>query len=816
MATPGFIPYTTNIVGYPSSEQSKMSSSRPAGPASSTTTTGAGGGQGRSGDPADPALSDSTTTRELDSLYERLSNASLALKNLDPTIPAPKDASSTAQPSQTKASNGGSLPKAKPYALPTAAVDSGASSPKEGGADADKCDADCACQRVLLEASPGSCGICGGRPAILSKQNQERLRALDDLEIATQRINELAHEKARHVDYIADLETRVSEQARKIDQQRDIIAGLKNDLSAMNDKFVDQVNMTAEIAHSRELVEAELEDLTQKLFTEANTMVAAEKKARFDAEKTAAHLRNIIGDLEVRLSSETMQSQELKERIEQMSAEYDDLVLKRTLVPSRRGSISSHLSDAAEVSSLRREGSSVLNAQGVAGAAGSSSNAALNVHGDGFRLGMHAASVIAGTKSASGLAASSLPIRLDEALFVEFKDFALQTQSNRLANYMSMPFMKNVVAEDVESCLRFGPRPRISVRNVLESISSNRLQVEEMTQQVAAEMRRQQQVAERANSHRQAILWERFSGTVAYNPRGCQACGREGQCSYRFRMGTKADSEWIQIDNACRDRLVAVCEFYGFVRYLRQGIFASRPVIDLYMETIRLRLCMFYARIGAYGYAVELDSNLAEATLLVRTPSIPPQPESPGALNGTPSFGPQLSPTAAPYIHAQRAASAISVPWRENVPTSPSHLAADTADAVNRNRSRSQEAPPTMLSPQPDPSDSAPLQQKAAKSLSLSSEVDGDTSSSIGSSIHGSPDVAKDDEAAELPAVLDNAQHPGASASAGATGNEDSSDRPLSTAEKEQRSPAMRDPEYHHGIATATSTATADSQSHTP
>ncbi|KAJ2696561.1 hypothetical protein FB645_006167 [Coemansia sp. IMI 203386] len=781
-----------------------MSSSKPHVPTSSST-----GGQGRSADSTEPALSDSTTTRELDTLYERLSNASLALKKLDPTMPVSKDVS--------PAQNGGSpLAKDGPYTPPAVAVDSGASSPK-GSADEDKSCADCACQRVLLEASPGSCGICGRRPEMLAKQNDERLRALDDLEIATQRINELAHEKARHVDYIADLETRVSEQARKIDQQRDIIAGLKNDLSAMNDKFVDQVNMTAEIAHSRELVEAELEDLTQKLFTEANTMVAAEKKARFDAEKTTAHLRNIICDLEERLSNETMQSQELKERIEQMSAEYDDLVIRRTLVPSRRGSISSHLSDVAEVSSLRREGS-VLNAQGAAGGgAGSNSSVALNAHGDGFRLGMHAASVIAGTKSASGSAASALPIRLDESLFVEFKDFALQTQSNRLANYTSMPFMKNVVTEDVEPCLRFGSRPRISVRNVLESISSNRLQVEEMTQQVAAEMRRQQQAAERTNSHRQAILWERFSGSVAYNPRGCQACGREGQCSYRFRMGSRADSEWIQIDNVCRDRLVAVCEFYGFVRYLRQGIFASRSVMDLYMETIRLRLCMFYARIGAYGYAVELDPNLAEATLLIRTPSIPPQPESPGALNGTPSFGPQLSPTVAPYIHTQRAASAISVPWRENAPASSSHLA---VDAVNRSRSRSQEAPPTMLSP--SGSVSAPLQSAAAAPVAESPSLDSDVggSSSIRSSINSSPDpdLAKSDEFAGLSSAhsTTHADVPTALA-ADPNSGDGNNDKLLSLAEKdvpannEQLPPAAKTMDDHAPAAAVEAT----SQSHT-
>ncbi|KAJ2767048.1 hypothetical protein IWQ57_004114, partial [Coemansia nantahalensis] len=427
----------------------------------------------------------------------------------------------------------------------------------------------------------------------------DRLRAQEELDIASQRINELAHEKARHVDCIADLEARAAEQARRVDQQRDVIAGLKGDLAAMNDKFVDQVNMTAEIAHSRELVEAELEDLTQKLFTEANTMVAAEKKARVDAEKTAAHLRNVIADLEMRLSSETMQSQELKGHIEKMSAEYDGL-LKSTLGPSRRGSIGSHASDV------------------VAAAAGDNASlggAAAGAHGDTFRLAGHAAAVMAGAKGGRPTSPTmGAPIRLDDQLLAEFREFAVQTQTQRQINHLNTPYMKSVVTADVEPCLRFGPTPRISSRNVLDAIASNRIQIEEMTPQIAAEMRRQQQSAERANAPRHAMLWERLSGTVASNPNGCQACGRDcQQCTYRFRTGYRQDSEWIQIDTICRDRLVAVCEFYGFVRYLRQGIFASRAVIDLYTETIRLRLSMFYARIGAYGYIMDLDPSIAEA-----------------------------------------------------------------------------------------------------------------------------------------------------------------------------------------------------------
>ncbi|KAJ1938961.1 hypothetical protein EC988_007438, partial [Linderina pennispora] len=299
MATPVFLPPNfAGSIAFSKDTDRSSSNSTP----QPTNGTGAPPNTRRAASAGPPVVSsDSTlTTAELDNLYDKLSTVSKTLSKLDPTLP----------PEEIEA------PDQEPITVTTNPEDS--QTPPE--TDAAGCAKDCACHQVLTIASPGACGICGGRPEILASLHSQRTAVQDDLDVASQRINELALEKARNADYIADLEARVAAQSKTIDEQRDVVAGLKNDLSAMNDKFVDQVNMTAEIAHSRELVEAELEDLTQKLFSEANEMVATEKKARFEAEKTSAHLRNIISDLETRLSSETMQSQELKERIEQMSA----------------------------------------------------------------------------------------------------------------------------------------------------------------------------------------------------------------------------------------------------------------------------------------------------------------------------------------------------------------------------------------------------------------------------------------------------------------------------------------------------------------
>ncbi|KAJ1944062.1 hypothetical protein FBU59_002708, partial [Linderina macrospora] len=583
MATPVFLPPNfAGSIGFSKDTDRGSSSSTPQ-PANGTA---APPNTRRAASAGPPAVSSENTLAiaELDSLYDKLSTVSKTLSKMDPTLPA-EEIEATEQ---------------EPITVTTREEDSAA--PEE--TDAFGCGIKCACQRVLTKASPGACGLCGGRPEILATLHSQRTAALDDLDVATQRINELALEKARNADYIADLEARVAAQNKTIDEQRDVVAGLKNDLSAMNDKFVDQVNMTAEIAHSRELVEAELEDLTQKLFSEANEMVASEKKARFEAEKTSAHLRNVISDLETRLGSETMQSQELKERIEQMSAEYDEMVVRTAMQTSRRGSIGSHDSEAGI---SVREASAGPALAGIPGSAVS----------DGFRLAVHTAAIVSSARSISGSPVASAPVRIDDVLLGEFEEFAKLAQAPRSTTYLNTAFMKHVVSEDIEPCLRFGPHPRISSHNVLDAIVSNKLQIEEMTPQVAAEMRRQQLAVEKTSSNRQAMLWERFRGTVAVNPNGCQACGREAQCTYRFSMGQR-DIEWIQVDSYCRDRLVAVCEFYGFVRYLRQGIYASRSTMDMFQETIHRRLCMFYARIGAYAYASDIDMSLVESVAMAR------------------------------------------------------------------------------------------------------------------------------------------------------------------------------------------------------
>ncbi|KAI9236331.1 MAG: hypothetical protein BYD32DRAFT_361287, partial [Podila humilis] len=158
-------------------------------------------------------------------------------------------------------------------------------------------------------------------------------------------------------------------------------------------------------------------------------------------------------------------------------------------------------------------------------------------------------------------------IAIDGHMMHEFKEFVAQSSTVRLAKIHSLPFMRHCQDEDVEPCLRFGSNPRITARKLTEGICSNTCFIESATAEQVKE-------------------YERMGG--------CQCCGRSGPLTHRYRIATS--DEWSFIDRFCRDRLVAACEFYIFIRNIRAGLYSTRTIEDLFSESLRLRLQMFYAR----------------------------------------------------------------------------------------------------------------------------------------------------------------------------------------------------------------------------
>ncbi|KAJ3023180.1 UNVERIFIED_CONTAM: hypothetical protein HDU68_008746 [Siphonaria sp. JEL0065] len=84
---------------------------------------------------------------------------------------------------------------------------------------------------------------------------------------------------------------------------------------------------------------------------------------------------------------------------------------------------------------------------------------------------------------------------------------------------------------------------------------------------------------------------------------GCPTCGlTPTPTSYHFKISDSPGDKWIPICKDCRNRLVAVCEFYNFVRHLKLGLYSTRGDAEVYGEVVQLRVKMWEARCGG-GFA---------------------------------------------------------------------------------------------------------------------------------------------------------------------------------------------------------------------
>uniref|UniRef100_A0A915PP14 GDP/GTP exchange factor Sec2 N-terminal domain-containing protein n=1 Tax=Setaria digitata TaxID=48799 RepID=A0A915PP14_9BILA len=126
----------------------------------------------------------------------------------------------------------------------------------------------------------------------------------------------------------------------------------------------------------------------------------------------------------------------------------------------------------------------------------------------------------------------------------------------------STPFLSRIIAEDVCPCLNFSNT--MLTEQVLDAIKANTLELEE--------------VSEAKPVVRTCALSE--------VPRFCP-----------YKMKVNGDTEWYYISLFARNRIAAVCDFFTYIRYVKQGI-VKCGVHDSYWDIITLRKNITLARLG--------------------------------------------------------------------------------------------------------------------------------------------------------------------------------------------------------------------------
>ncbi|SAL97512.1 hypothetical protein [Absidia glauca] len=437
----------------------------------------------------------------------------------------------------------------------------------------------CPCYTIVALEDTRQCGLCGRSIPIVDDLLKECDTQEQDIQALQQRLDEGQRRIATQTDDISQLQMTVERTKKELDGTTHAFDALQIDMEQLNDKYVDEIDRVAEMQYSKDMVENELEDLSQRLFEEANGMVANEKREKHNLKVTLKHLENQLEETCDRLAAEQMQLEELRLKMEAMQ------YLENNHDTSNRNSDAIFIDNNNNSSSSSSKRSSngltdVLNGLGSNG--------------------------LAGVSQDDQVADKDSWPDMDTMLLDEFVEFVNLRTSVPLKKLHTIPFMKHCQLEDVDPCLRFGGNSRLSARKMNEAIVMNTCFIEDAPYGFAEEQAKRPVDMPLKISAGKTMIWERFSssgqgGVFA----GCQACGRTNDAaSLPYRVRISYFDDWACIDRYCRDRLVAVCEFYVFIRNVRQGYYSTRTIIDLYQEAMRLRLQMFYARMGALPWTI--------------------------------------------------------------------------------------------------------------------------------------------------------------------------------------------------------------------
>lgn len=452
----------------------------------------------------------------------------------------------------------------------------------------------CACHHWLVSVDSEHCAICDEPVKVLQQWQEERSLQSQTIERTQSQLGRLRGEYKNHIAQKEQLGRRIVDTEAAIEQRTTDIQALKQNLKILRAKCADKSVQVKEIQQSQEAVKRELEDLSQRLFEEANGMVKLEKEEKQLIEIAHEKVKTELQEAETEIVKVRKELQALRHEMEQLN--------------TRRP-----LSSSSSQTPIRPSSSLSFNNHDLS--AIDQDNAALQMDPDTYLMRAQIDMAIAhGESLGVDVEASE-----DDHCLMDFRQFMDILPTVPLRKIHSLPFMKQCIEDDVKPTLRFGPNPRTASRRILDAILVKTCFVEPCPEGFVKE----QPLVPDTASH---SLWERFSSSSSIPVfTGCPACGRhiskeDRQQVLRYRFRTSYFDEWTCIDRYCRDRIESVIQFYAFLRQLRVGAYKRRSLTDIYQECARLRLQMYLAR---YVSVIYFIIHLAHCCIFSRTGALP-------------------------------------------------------------------------------------------------------------------------------------------------------------------------------------------------
>eukprot|EP00842_Homolaphlyctis_polyrhiza_P005546 jgi/Hompol1/5993/HPOL_000158-RA len=330
------------------------------------------------------------------------------------------------------------------------------------------CDPACVCIGIVTSADPRRCTRCGGGIRPLNKLLLEKLIAEHQAEQFRRKLDRANTRQDESTVEMAKLREKAEKLEDILDHKQYELTQVKRDLEMLGDKLIDEIEKRAEIQHSRDAVQDELEELTKSLFEEANSMVAVERKHVSEFQEREKIMSQELSKTKMQLQLEQAQIRELRIRLGQMQEEQERLLI----AAERQASQHQTALDAA-----------------AAAAAAISNGKSLHVRTD--------------SQTTDGQQEALLDDLIDQQQFMHFEEFLQLATKAKVNKLHSLTFMRNALEDDITPCLRFGGNPRTSTKKFIDAIIAHNCFVEEMSEAQIQELHDRDNAAANAASEKE-------------------------------------------------------------------------------------------------------------------------------------------------------------------------------------------------------------------------------------------------------------------------------------------------------------------------
>ena len=321
---------------------------------------------------------------------------------------------------------------------------------------------------------------------------------------------------------------------------------------------------------SKDILEQELEELTEQLFDQANNMVIEEARAREELENKNHDLKAEVKTLMKRIEGREDEIKEMKKIVSALKT-----------AKARSASITSITSNTSTGSgSLAGVPKGIFTFESLTG----------NTSGNHF---------------------------IDGLIYGEFLDFvrvSMQSNAQPIAQanalILSTNFMKRCILEDIEPCLYYcynfsGSSKAISSGGMSSSLKKRFLDA--LTRGLCE-----------FASFKEDTETEKNSSTLTAQKTKCSTCTVIRECQFKVKLGEKGKEEELAICRACRDRVSSCIDFFAYSNYLRQNKH-NLSILSIFRCFMWLRRRIAAARIAscslfetdfasiASSYAINVD-----------------------------------------------------------------------------------------------------------------------------------------------------------------------------------------------------------------